>query len=206
MRSPWSASSARDTIRVRQRRVIPFREIAATAVRLYPRRTVLGLPLFIGQAFLYNAVYFTYALVLATFFGVQDADVGLYLIPIGLGNFLGAFFLSKLFDTVGRKAMTTGCYVGSGVLLVGTGFLFREGMLVGMDAHERSARLRGAAGGRLRAPHRRDDAALPHHRLDGGRHTLPGRIGPGGAHGPGPARRRRGSASRGPWRGRSGSS
>ncbi|QXJ19958.1 MFS transporter [Actinomadura graeca] len=118
-----------ETIRVRQRRVVGFREIAETAVRRYPRRTVLGLALFIGQAFLYNAVYFTYALVLDTFFGVPDAKVGYYLIPIGIGNFLGAFLLGKLFDTVGRRVMITLSYVLSGVLLIGTGLLFRADVL-----------------------------------------------------------------------------
>ncbi|GGV21076.1 MFS transporter [Actinomadura cremea] len=117
------------SIRVRQRRVVSFREIASTAVRRYPRRTVLGLSLFIGQAFLYNAVYFTYALVLSTFFDVRDVDIGYYLIPIGLGNFLGAFLLGKLFDTVGRRTMISLSYIVSGVLLVGTGLLFRAGTL-----------------------------------------------------------------------------
>lgn len=119
------------SIRVRQRRVVSFREIAATAVRRYPRRTVLGLSLFVGQAFLYNAVYFTYALVLSTFFDVPDVDIGYYLIPIGLGNFLGAFLLGRLFDTVGRRTMVSLSYIVSGVLLVGTGLLFRADLLNG---------------------------------------------------------------------------
>ncbi|MBE1536153.1 MFS transporter [Actinomadura algeriensis] len=117
------------SIRVRQRDVIGFREIASTAVRRYPRRTILGLSLFVGQAFLYNAVYFTYALVLSTFFDVPDVDIGYYLIPIGLGNFLGAFLLGKLFDTVGRRTMVSLSYIVSGVLLVGTGLLFRADVL-----------------------------------------------------------------------------
>ncbi|MFD0690445.1 MFS transporter [Actinomadura fibrosa] len=116
-------------IRVRQRKLVTFREIAHTAVRRYPRRTVLGLALFVGQAFLYNAVYFTYALVLSTFFDVADAKVGYYLIPIGIGNFLGAFVLGKLFDTVGRRVMITSSYVLSGLLLIGTGLLFRADVL-----------------------------------------------------------------------------
>ncbi|MQY08587.1 MFS transporter [Actinomadura macrotermitis] len=117
------------TIRVRQRHTIGFGEIVSTAVRRYPRRTVLGLALFIGQAFLYNAVYFTYALVLSKFFKVADAHVGYYLIPIGVGNFLGAFVLGRLFDTVGRRRMIAISYIGSGVLLVGTGLLFRADVL-----------------------------------------------------------------------------
>ncbi|HEX2313741.1 MAG TPA: MFS transporter [Thermomonospora sp.] len=119
----------RDRIRVRQRRAIGFGEIVHTAVKRYPRRTVLGLSLFIGQAFLYNAVYFTYALVLDRFFKVPSADVGYYLIPIGLGNFLGAFALGRMFDTVGRKPMIAGSYIVSGVLLIGTGLLFRADVL-----------------------------------------------------------------------------
>ncbi|MGI5169374.1 MFS transporter [Spirillospora sp. CA-253888] len=117
------------TLRIRQRRAIGFGEIAHTALRLYPRRTVLGLSLFVGQAFLYNAVYFTYALVLAKFFEVSDIHVGYYLIPIGLGNFLGAFLLGRLFDVVGRRVMIAVSYIGSGVLLVGTGLLFRAEVL-----------------------------------------------------------------------------
>ncbi|MFI6519638.1 MFS transporter [Spirillospora sp. NPDC050679] len=117
------------TLRVRQRRAIGFGEIAHTALKLYPRRTVLGLSLFVGQAFLYNAVYFTYALVLAKFFKVSDTHVGYYLIPIGLGNFLGAFLLGRLFDVVGRRVMIAASYIGSGVLLVGTGLLFRAEVL-----------------------------------------------------------------------------
>ncbi|SEG65569.1 Predicted arabinose efflux permease, MFS family [Thermomonospora echinospora] len=116
-------------IRVRQRGAIGFGEIAHTALKRYPRRTVLGLSLFVGQAFLYNAVYFTYALVLAKFFGVPSGDVGYYLIPIGLGNFFGAFLLSRLFDTIGRRPMIAGSYILSGVLLIGTGLLFQAGVL-----------------------------------------------------------------------------
>ncbi|GAA2077861.1 MFS transporter [Actinomadura alba] len=118
-----------ESITVRQRRAIGFGMIARTMVRDYPRRSILGLALFVGQAFLYNAVYFTYALVLAKFFQVPDGRVGLYLIPIGIGNFIGALFLGRLFDSIGRRIMITGCYIVSGVLLIGTGLLFREGVL-----------------------------------------------------------------------------
>jgi hypothetical protein len=70
-----------DSIRIRQRRSIGFGRIAHTAFKLYPKRTVLGLSLFIGQAFLYNAVFFTQALVLSTFFKVSDDVVPAYIIP-----------------------------------------------------------------------------------------------------------------------------
>jgi hypothetical protein len=68
---------------------------------------VLGLALFIGQAFLYNAVFFTQALVLSTFFGVSDEVVPAYIIPLAFGNLLGPVLLSRLFDTVGRRPMIT---------------------------------------------------------------------------------------------------
>jgi MFS family permease len=118
-----------EKIRIRQRRSIGFDEILHTAVKRYPRRTVLGLALFIGQAFLYNAVFFTYALVLDKFFGVSSGETGYYLIPIGIGNFLGAFVLGRLFDTVGRRTMISASYILSGVLLIGTALLFRADVL-----------------------------------------------------------------------------
>ncbi|GAA0364363.1 MFS transporter [Actinoallomurus spadix] len=118
-----------ETIEIRQRRTVGFGEIVRTAVKLYPRRTVLGLALFIGQAFLYNAVFFTYALVLSKFFKVPDDRTGWYLVPIGLGNFFGAFVLSRLFDRLGRKIMISGTYILSGLLLIGTALLFRGGHL-----------------------------------------------------------------------------
>jgi MFS family permease len=116
-------------IKIRQRRSIGFGVIAHTAFRRYPKRTVLGLSLFIGQAFLYNAVFFTQALVLSTFFDVSDSIVPAYIIPFAIGNLLGPLLLGHLFDTVGRRPMITLCYVLSGVLLVGTGLLFNAGAL-----------------------------------------------------------------------------
>ncbi len=90
---------------------------------------MLSLSLFIGQAFLYNAVFFTYALVLTKLLGVP-ADVAPWsLVPIALGNFLGPIALGRLFDSVGRKVMISVSYIGSGVLLVGTATLFSAGAL-----------------------------------------------------------------------------
>ena len=80
----------------------------------YPRRTIVGLSLFIGQAFLYNAVFFTYALVLTKFYDVKPASVGYYIIPFAIGNFLGPLILGRLFDSVGRKPMIAGTYIVSG--------------------------------------------------------------------------------------------
>ena len=118
-----------DSIRIRQRKSIGFGVIAHTAFKLYPKRTVLGLALFTGQAFLYNAVFFTQALVLSTFFDVDAAIVPAYIIPFAFGNLLGPLLLGRLFDSVGRRPMITLCYVLSGVLLTGTGLLFNAGVL-----------------------------------------------------------------------------
>ena len=119
----------RREIKVRQRESIGFGTIAKTVFKVYPRRTVYCLSLFIGQAFLYNAIFFTYALVLSTFYKVDSAKVGLYLIPFAIGNFLGPVLLGRLFDTVGRRKMISSTYILSGVLLFVTALLFKAGTL-----------------------------------------------------------------------------
>jgi MFS family permease len=119
----------RRRIRIRQRRSIGIGEVAKTFVKLYPRRTILGFALFTGQAFLYNAIFFTYALVLTRFYGVSNGSVGWYILPFALGNFLGPVVLGPLFDTVGRKPMISLSYIGSGLLLTVTAILFRNGTL-----------------------------------------------------------------------------
>ena len=113
------------SIKVREQENVGFIQIAKTVFGAYPRRTVVGLSLFIGQAFLYNAVFFTYALVLGTFYDVKPASVGWYIIPFALGNFLGPLVLGRLFDSVGRKPMIAGTYILSGALLIITAFLFK---------------------------------------------------------------------------------
>jgi MFS family permease len=115
-----------DTITVQQRRAIPLHEIARAIAATYPKRAVLGLALFIGQAFLYNAILFGYATLLSKFFGVSTADAPYYLAAFAAGNLLGPLMLGKLFDTVRRKPMIAGTYILSGVLLLVTGFLFRQ--------------------------------------------------------------------------------
>jgi len=95
----------------------------------YRRRTVLGLVLMAAQAFFYNAIFFTYALVLTDFYGIRSDHVGWYLLPFAAGNFLGPVFLGRLFDTVGRRPMIAATYVISGVLLAGAGYLFAIGLL-----------------------------------------------------------------------------
>jgi MFS family permease len=90
---------------------------------------MVGLALMTAQAFFYNAIFFTYALVLTDFYDVPAAGVGWYLLPFALGNVLGPLLLGRLFDTVGRRPMIFATYTISGVLLAASGYLFREGVL-----------------------------------------------------------------------------
>lgn len=98
--------------------------VARTLLRDYPGRTTFGLVLMISQAFIYNAIFFTYALVLTRFYGIAADKVGLYILPFAVGNFLGPLLLGPLFDTLGRKPMIAATYALSGVLLAVTGELF----------------------------------------------------------------------------------
>jgi MFS family permease len=90
----------------------------------YPKRAILGASLMITQSFLYNAIFFTYALVLTNFYGVSPATVPLYGLAFSVGNLIGPLVLGPLFDTVGRKKMIAGTYILSGVLLAVSGWLF----------------------------------------------------------------------------------
>jgi len=103
--------------------------VARTLLKHYPSRTTLGVVLMASQAFIYNAIFFTYALVLTTFYGVAADRVGLYILPFAVGNFLGPLLLGPLFDTVGRKTMITATYALAGILLAVTGQLFEWGWL-----------------------------------------------------------------------------
>jgi MFS family permease len=111
-------------LKIRQRQTISFPEIAKVAFRLYPRRAVLGLALFIGQAFLYNGVTFNLGTLLSGFYGVPSAKVPLFFILWALSNFVGPLALGRLFDTVGRKPMITSTYIGSAVVTVVLAVLF----------------------------------------------------------------------------------
>src|SRR6476469_9267103 len=97
--------------------------------RQYPGRSTLGASLMITQSFLYNAIFFTYTLVLTTFYGVDKAAAPLYLIAFAVGNLAGPLTIGHLFDTIGRRTMIAGTYILSGVLLAGTAWLFDQGML-----------------------------------------------------------------------------
>ena len=118
-----------DYLEIKQRKSTGFGEIVRVGVTKYPKRFVLGLSLFIGQAFLYNAVFFTYALVLTELFDVPVDVAPWSLVPIAIGNFLGPLLLGRFFDTIGRRVMISSCYIGSGVLLVVTGILFQNEVL-----------------------------------------------------------------------------
>jgi MFS family permease len=113
-----------EPIVVEQRERLNFLDIARYVVRNYPRRGVLGLALMTGQAFLYNAIFFTYTLVLTDFFDVSEKTAPLYLIPFSVGNFLGPLVLGPLFDILGRRVMISSTYIVSGGLLLVTGQLF----------------------------------------------------------------------------------
>jgi MFS family permease len=119
----------RRTIRVKQRGPMGIGEIAGVVFKMYPKRTFVGLSLFTGQAFLYNAIFFTYALVLTQVYGVSNSSVGLYLLPFAVGNFAGPLLLGRFFDSLGRKPMIAGTYILSGILLIITGILFSNGTL-----------------------------------------------------------------------------
>ena len=116
-------------MRLRTRRFTPLAEVANTLFRVERRRTLVGLTLMAAQAFFYNAIFFTYALVLTDFYGIRADHVGWYLLPFAAGNFLGPVLLGRLFDTIGRRTMIAVTYAVSGLLLAGVGYLFALGVL-----------------------------------------------------------------------------
>jgi len=118
-----------DVITVRPRSVVPFREIAAVAFTRYPRRAVLGLALFVGQAFLYNAITFDLGTILGTFFKVASATVPFFILIFAGGNLLGPLTLGRLFDTVGRRPMIAITYLGAAAAAVVLGILWIGGSL-----------------------------------------------------------------------------
>jgi MFS family permease len=115
--------------RIRTRTHTPWREIWDAIVHEHRRRSFLGFVLMLTQAFFYNAIFFTYALVLMRFYEVPEGNVGGYLLPFALGNVLGPLLLGHLFDTIGRKQMIAATYGAAGILLALTGWLFHAGLL-----------------------------------------------------------------------------
>jgi MFS family permease len=106
-----------------------LREVAHVLLRQYPQRSAVVLALMLSQAFFYNAIFFTYALVLTRFYAVDAARVGLYILPFAAGNVLGPLLLGPLFDRIGRRVMIAATYALSGVTLLATGLGFMSGLL-----------------------------------------------------------------------------
>jgi MFS family permease len=116
-------------VRLRSRDHTPLAEVAVTILNRHRQRALVGLALMTAQAFFYNAIFFTYALVLTDFYGIPAAAVGWYILPFAAGNFLGPLLLGRLFDVIGRRMMIATTYIVSGVLLAGSGYLFEQGVL-----------------------------------------------------------------------------
>jgi MFS family permease len=126
--APWPAHGRRRT-RLRMRHHTPLREVARVLFKTYRQRTLVGLTLMAAQAFFYNAIFFTYALILTEFYGTPPNRIGWYMLPFAAGNVLGPILLGRLFDTVGRKPMIAATYAVSGLMLAVTAYLFRQNLL-----------------------------------------------------------------------------
>ncbi|WP_024681449.1 MFS transporter [Pseudomonas syringae] len=116
-------------LRLHVRDHTPLGEVAKTLLVTFRQRSLVGLTLLTAQAFFYNAIFFTYALVLTDFYDVPAERVGWYVLPLALGNFCGPLLLGRLFDVVGRRIMISLTYGLSGVLLAISGYLFQQGLL-----------------------------------------------------------------------------
>jgi MFS family permease len=119
--------SAFDKVRLKMRKFTPLTEVARTLFSVYRQRSLVGLVLMVAQAFFYNAIFFTFALVLTDFYGIGADKVGWYILPFAAGNCLGPLLLGRLFDTLGRRVMIAFTYGISGVLLALSGYLFSIG-------------------------------------------------------------------------------
>jgi MFS family permease len=114
---------------LRPRASTPLREVFTALFVTYRPRALVGLALMVSQAFFYNAIFFTYALILTDFYKVPAQAIGWFILPFAAGNFLGPLILGRLFDTVGRRVMIAATYAASGILLTGTGWLFWQDSL-----------------------------------------------------------------------------
>ena len=108
---------------------VPFLTIAKVLFTKYPRRTFVGITMMVTQSFLYNAIFFTYALVLENFYDTPPADASTYFIVFAVGNLTGALLLGHFFDTWGRRRMLFGTYMLAGLILLASAFLFHAGVL-----------------------------------------------------------------------------
>jgi len=130
--APAPGEASLPKVRLRTRRFTPLREVFVTLFRTHRRRAYVGLALMASQAFFYNAIFFTYALMLTDFYGIAAAQVGWYILPFAAGNFLGPVILGRLFDTIGRRRMIAFTYIASGTLLAVSGYLFMLGWLTAL--------------------------------------------------------------------------
>ena len=131
-RGPALSGQPSTWLRIRRRSHVDLRELADILFRRHRRRALVGLSLMAAQAFFYNAIFFTYALVLTDFYAVPAGAVGWYILPFALGNVLGPLLLGRLFDTIGRRPMIAGTFMLSGLLLAVSGWLFQQGLLSSM--------------------------------------------------------------------------
>jgi MFS family permease len=116
-------------VRIRARKSTPLSLVGHTLFKRYHRRTLVGLSLMASQAFFYNAIFFTYALILTDFYGIAADQVGWYLLPFAIGNFSGPILIGRFFDTYGRRPMIALTYIASGLLLALTGWLFMHDLI-----------------------------------------------------------------------------
>ena len=123
---------ANGTLKVHPRKVFGFGLILRAMLGKNRGRSFLALMLMVAQAFLFNAVFFTYGLVLTKFYHIEEARVGIYILPLAVGNFLGPLLLGRLFDTLGRKKMIVGTYGLAGTMLIGVSVLFGMGVLTAL--------------------------------------------------------------------------
>jgi MFS family permease len=126
---PGSTDAELWRIRIRPRASTSLADVVRTLFATYPRRSCVIVTMMTAQAFCYNAIFFTYALVLTRFHGVANESVGLFLLPFAAGNFLGPLLLGRLFDTIGRRVMIGATYAISAALLTATGWAFNAGLL-----------------------------------------------------------------------------
>ncbi|HEY5797850.1 MAG TPA: MFS transporter [Bosea sp. (in: a-proteobacteria)] len=125
----WSAEEKLPLTHLRPRRATPLGEVFNVLFVVHRQRALVGLALMVSQAFFYNAIFFTYALILTDFYQIPSQAIGWFILPFAAGNFLGPLILGRFFDTVGRRTMIAATYALSGLLLTGTGYLFWRDLL-----------------------------------------------------------------------------
>lgn len=130
---PLERADRLQSLRLIRRARTSWLEVGRTLLVRHPRRTVLGITLMATQAFCYNAIFFTYALILTRFYGIAPETIGWFMLPFALGNFTGPLLLGWLFDTWGRRPMIALTYGIAGVLLCVVGWMFAEGMLTAVQ-------------------------------------------------------------------------